>query len=82
LYQSENSNLKFGKKLQLSLRNRMTTVKEALILLESHEKQCAIRYEHIEKRLEEGSVKFKRLEFILWGLYGLTAASLGVDKLL
>jgi len=60
----------------------MTTVKEALILLESHEKQCAIRYGHIEKRLEEGSAKFKRLEFILWGLYGLTAASLGVDKLL
>ena len=48
----------------------MTTAKEALIKLESHEKQCAIRYEHIEKRLEEGSAKFKRLELILWGLYG------------
>ena len=60
----------------------MTTAKEALIKLESHEKQCTIRYEHIEKRLEEGSAKFKRLEFILWGLYGLISASLGVDKLL
>lgn len=59
----------------------MTTTKEALIKLEAHERECAIRYEYIEKRLNEGSAKFKRLELILWGLYGLTAASLGVDKL-
>ena len=60
----------------------MTTWKEALIKLEAHERECAIRYEYIEKRLDEGSAKFKRLELILWGLYGLIAASLGVDKLL
>ena len=60
----------------------MTTPKEAIIKIEGHEKECAIRYEHIEKRLDEGSVKFKRLELILWGLYGLIAASLGVEKLL
>ena len=80
--QLRNLNQSFGKKQCQSLKNNMTTAKEALILLEAHEKQCAIRYQHIEKRLEEGSAKFKRLEFILWGLYGLTAASLGVDKLL
>tara|TARA_R110002020_G_scaffold173745_2_gene364681 strand:+ start:76 stop:258 length:183 start_codon:yes stop_codon:yes gene_type:complete len=60
----------------------MTTPKEAIIKIEGHEKECAIRYEHIEKRLDEGSEKFKRLELILWGLYGLVAASLGVEKLL
>jgi hypothetical protein len=60
----------------------MTISKEALIKLEAHERECAIRYEYIEKRLDEGSAKFKRLELILWGLYGLIAASLGVDKLL
>ena len=60
----------------------MTTTKETLIKLEAHERECAIRYEYIEKRLDEGSAKFKRLELILWGLYGLIAASLGVDKLL
>jgi len=59
----------------------MATAKEALIKVHAHEKECVIRYEHIEKRLEEGSEKFKRLELILWGLYGLVAASLGVDKL-
>ena len=60
----------------------MTTSKEALIKLEAHEREHAVRYEYIEKRLDEGSAKFKRLELILWGLYGLIAASLGVDKLL
>tara|TARA_R110002012_G_scaffold158695_1_gene320196 strand:+ start:141 stop:323 length:183 start_codon:yes stop_codon:yes gene_type:complete len=60
----------------------MTTPKEAIIKIEGHERECAIRYEHIEKRLDEGSEKFKRLELILWGLYGLIAASLGVEKLL
>ncbi len=60
----------------------MATAKDALNQISSHEKECAIRYEHIEKRLDEGSEKFKRLELILWGLYGLIAASLGVEKLL
>ena len=60
----------------------MATAKDALHQIQTHEKECAIRYQHIEKRLDEGSAKFKRLELILWGLYGLIAASLGVDKLL
>lgn len=60
----------------------MATAKEALTEINAHQRECAIRYEYIEKRLDEGSAKFKRLELILWGLYGLIAASLGVDKLL
>ena len=55
---------------------------DALSEIKTHQRECAIRYEYIEKRLDEGSAKFKRLELILWGLYGLIAASLGVDKLL
>ena len=47
----------------------MPTVKEALLKIESHEKECAIRYENIEKRLQEGSDRFKRLELLLWGMY-------------
>ena len=60
----------------------MATAKEALLRVEAHERECAIRYENIEKRLDEGSAKFRRLEYIMWGLYGLTAASLGIDKLI
>jgi|TARA_R110002012_G_scaffold193117_2_gene360731 hypothetical protein len=60
----------------------MTTAKEALIKVEAHEKECAVRYQNIEKRLDEGSLKFRRIEYIIWGLYGLVSASLGIDKLL
>jgi hypothetical protein len=49
----------------------MATVQEALIKLEGHEKECAVRYANIEKRLEEGSDKFKKVELMLWGIYPL-----------
>ena len=35
----------------------MATAKDALHKIETHEKECALRYENIEKRLEEGSEK-------------------------
>jgi|TARA_R110000803_G_scaffold76030_5_gene140539 hypothetical protein len=34
-----------------------------------YERESAIRFEYIEKRLDEGSAKFKRLEALLWGVY-------------
>ena len=37
----------------------MPTVKETLAELNAHERECTIRYEYIEKRLDEGSEKFK-----------------------
>jgi hypothetical protein len=49
----------------------MATVQEALIKLEGHEKECAVRYANIEKRLDEGSDKFKKFELMLWGVYPL-----------
>jgi len=33
------------------------------------ERERALRFEFIEKRLDEGSSKFKRLEALLWGVY-------------
>ena len=49
----------------------MPTVKETMHKIAAHEKECTIRYENIERRLEEGSQKFKRLELMLWGIYPL-----------
>ena len=62
----------------------MTTIKEAMSKIESHEKECAIRYENIEKRLDQGQDKFKRLENMIWGLYLLLiTSSIGIiSKLL
>ena len=38
-------------------------------LTEALERENAIRFEYIEKRLDEGSLKFKRLENLIWGVY-------------
>jgi len=48
--------------------------------LELHEQICAIRYENLEKRLESGSARFVRIEYLIWGLYGvlITSGVLGV----
>jgi|TARA_R100001163_G_C4969102_1_gene129737 hypothetical protein len=37
--------------------------------LESHEKECAIRYENIEQRLAAGAKRFDKLETMLWAVY-------------
>lgn len=43
--------------------------------LELHEQICAIRYENLEKRLESGSKRFVRMEYMIWGLYGVAITS-------
>jgi hypothetical protein len=60
----------------------MPTVKDALAELNAHERECAIRYEYIEKRLDEGSAKFKRLEMLLWGIYPFIVGSIILTKFL
>lgn len=56
----------------------MATVKEALLKLDAHERECVVRMEsiddkfkHIEKRLDDGSAQFKKTEMMLWGIYPL-----------
>jgi hypothetical protein len=58
----------------------MATVKEALIRLEGHEKECAVRYQNIEKRLDEGSQRFKKSEMMLWGMYPLIIGLFLIEK--
>jgi hypothetical protein len=43
--------------------------------LEAHERECAVRYENVEKRLDAGQARFMRLENMIWGLYGLLIVS-------
>ncbi len=45
-----------------------------------HEKECAIRYQNIEKRLDEGSEKFKKLENMLWGVYPFIVGAIVLTK--
>ena len=55
---------------------------DALSEIKTHQRECAIRYEYIEKRLDEGSEKFKRLEMLIWGVYPFIAASIFATKFL
>ena len=55
---------------------------DALSEIKTHQRECAIRYEYIEKRLDEGSAKFKRLEMLIWGGYPFIAASIFATKFL
>ena len=55
---------------------------DALSEIKTHQRECAIRYEYIEKRLDEGSAKFKRLEMLIWGVYPFIAASIFATKYL
>ena len=55
---------------------------DALSEIKTHQRECAMRYEYSEKRLDEGSEKFKRLEMLIWGVYPFIAASIFATKFL
>ena len=58
----------------------MATVKEAILRLEAHEKECSLRYENIEKRLESGVKRFDRLEVMLWSMYPFILSVIALFK--
>ena len=60
----------------------MATVKDALNKLESHERECAIRYKNIEARLEYGDKRFDKLENMIWGVYPFIVISVVLAKFL
>jgi|TARA_R100000426_G_scaffold54703_1_gene39307 hypothetical protein len=60
----------------------MAIDKDALYRIETHEKECAIRYENIEKRLDQGQARFARLENMIWGLYLLLITSSVLGQIL
>ena len=60
----------------------MATAKDALNQISSHEKECAIRYENIEKRLEDGSKRFDKLENMIWAVYPFIVVVVGLGALL
>ena len=58
------------------------TVKDALAEIGAHERECAIRYENIEKRLESGANNFDKLEKLIYGLYVIVLGSVLVPILI
>lgn len=59
----------------------MATVREALLRLEAHERECAVRMANIEKRLDDGSERFKKSEMMLWGMYPLIIGLFLIERL-
>jgi len=55
---------------------------EALSEIKAHQRECAVRYENIEKRLNEGSEKFKRLERLIWGVYPFMIVTIVASRFL
>ena len=60
----------------------MDTANDSLRKIESHERECAIRYANIEKRLESGSKRFDKLENMIWGVYPFIVVSVILAKFL
>ena len=50
--------------------------------LTAHERECALRYEHIQERLESSEKRFARLEAMIWGLYVILIGSSIIPQLL
>jgi hypothetical protein len=50
--------------------------------IKAHQRECAVRYENIEKRLNEGSEKFKRLERLIWGVYPFMIVTIVASRFL
>jgi len=60
----------------------MTKAQESLNRIETHENECLIRYKNIEKRLEDGSRRFDKLETMLWAVYPFILASVVLSRFL
>ena len=58
----------------------MSDLRQAMDKIAAHERECAIRYQNIEKRLDEGSEKLKKLENMLWGVYPFIVGAIVLTK--
>jgi len=67
-----------AKKAQVKTSEAQQTLNE----LKTHQRECTLRYERIEERLNEGSEKFKKLEMMIWGVYPFMVATIVAAKFL
>lgn len=58
----------------------MATLKEAMTRIDSHEKECALRYSNIEKQLDDGKRRFDKLEGLIWAIYPFILLTLAFTK--
>lgn len=51
------------------MKKKLSDFEQTEKLLQAHEDVCEVRYKNIEKRLDNGTAKFIRLENMIIGLY-------------
>lgn len=60
----------------------MTPSQKALAEIEAHQRECVIRFDAIERRLESGAKKMNRLEMMIWGIYPVMFGTIIASKFL
>ena len=55
---------------------------KALQEINTHERECALRYQRIEERLKEGSKRFDSIDAKLWSVLILLVAGIVIPQLL
>jgi len=53
---------------------------DALAEILAHERECKIRWENIESRLERGSQRMDNLSMAIWGVYPFILATVFLAK--
>ena len=54
----------------------MDIAQEALLKIEAHEKECSIRYEAIQRQLDQADARFDRLEKLMLQGFGMIGTSI------
>ena len=65
----------------VKLKMSKKTITQVANEIATHERECAIRYANIEKRLDSGQARFTRIEAMIVGIYGLLIASQILDRI-
>ena len=55
---------------------------KALQEINTHERECALRYQRIEERLREGSKRFDSIDAKLWSVLVLLVAGIVIPQLI
>jgi|TARA_S200002703_G_scaffold153826_1_gene155806 hypothetical protein len=54
----------------------MSRTEELIARLEGHEKECLVRYEMIQRQLDDGAKRFDKLEKMVLSIYPFIIASI------
>ena len=60
----------------------MDNTDKALQEINTHERECALRYQRIEERLKEGSKRFDSIDAKLWSVLVLLVTGIVIPQLL